>query len=166
MGEQRLLDDARQAAVRISAGSAEADAGVIEEALLTHQSGKPLYIAGALGGAAKAMADAILQRRMRDEARAFFFTPPVVVGLFAQAAQEHPVPVEEGPSTESGWSALKVFEAMPMATLSRQSGLTEEEYLHLLTTGDVQRALSLAITGILRVRTTTGPSAQGTEAGP
>ncbi len=53
-----------------------------------------------------------------------------------------------------------------MATLSRQSGLTEEEYLQLLTTGDVQRALSLAITGILRLRTTTGPSVQGTKANP
>lgn len=137
--------------------------GVIEEALLTVQAGKPLYIASALGGTAKAMADAILQRRMSGEARALFFTPPAVVGLFAQATQEFPVPAEEGPSTESGWSALKVFEAISMATLTRQSGLTEEEYLQLLTTGDVQRALSLAITGILR---TTGPSVQGTETSP
>lgn len=140
--------------------------GVIEEALLTYQAGKPLFIASGLGGAAKAMADAILQRRMSDEERALFFTPPAVVGLFAQAAREYPVPVEDGPSTESGWSALKIFEAIPMVTLSRQSGLSEKDYLYLLTTSDVQRALSLAITGILRLRTTTDPSVQGTKASP
>jgi hypothetical protein len=161
----------RHADARICLGGASGNPhrrlpGVIEEALLTCQAGKPLYIASALGGAAKAMADAILQRRISDEARALFFTPPAVVGLFAQASQEYPVPLEEGPSTESGWSALKVFEAIPMATLSRRSGLTEDEYLQLLTTGDVQRALSLAITGVVRLRRNPGPSAQTMNATP
>lgn len=126
--------------------------GVIEEALLTHTAGKPLFVAGALGGAAKAMADAILHRTMDEQARAMFFTPPAVVDLFAAFAQAYPVPDEEGPSTESGWNALRVFETMDLGSLARQAGLTDEEYIHVLTSPDVMRVLALAITGTLRFR--------------
>jgi hypothetical protein len=128
--------------------------GVIEEALFTLQAGKPLYVASALGGAAKAMADAILHRRLPEEARAMFLTPQPVVDLFGQMAPTYPVPEEEGPSTEAGWNALSLFQSLPLATLSQQAGLGEEEYVLLLTTPDLQRALGLAMTGILRLRTT------------
>jgi hypothetical protein len=126
--------------------------GVIEEALLTRAAGKPLFIAGALGGAAKAMADALLQRTMDDTAKAMFFTPPAVVDLFKEFAQAYPVPAEEGPSTASGWNALRIFEAIDLGLLSRQAGLSQDEYIQLLTSPDVLRALALAITGTLRLR--------------
>lgn len=126
--------------------------GILEEALLTHAAEKPLFVAGALGGAAKAMADAILHRTLDEKARAMFFTPPEVADLFAAFAPSHPVPEEEGPSTESGWNALHMFETMDVPTLSRRAGLTEEEYLQVLTTPDVLRVLALAVTGTLRLR--------------
>lgn len=125
--------------------------GIIEEALLTHDAGKPLFIGGALGGAAKAMADAILHRTMDEKARAMFFTPPAVVDLFSAFAQSYPVPDEEGPSTESGWNALQSLENMDLGILARQSGLTEDEYILVLTSTDVLRVLGLAITGALRL---------------
>ncbi|MGB7990853.1 MAG: hypothetical protein WCF44_15755 [Candidatus Methylophosphatis roskildensis] len=133
--------------------------GVIEEAILTCVAGKPICISGALGGAAKAMADAILHRRLSDDARALFFTPPAAVGLLAAQGAQYPVAAEEGPSIEDGWSALDYLQAIPLAQLGRQSGLSEEEYVQLLTSTDVQRALGLAIAGIIRLRSSASPAA-------
>ena len=64
--------------------------GVIEEALLTCMAGKPICISGALGGAAKAMADAILHRRLSADARAMFFTPPAAMSLLLSARRAVP----------------------------------------------------------------------------
>lgn len=139
--------------------------GVIEEALFTGLAGRPLYLSSALGGVAKVMADALLQRRMSDEARALFFTPPHVLGLFAARAAEFPIAPEEGPSTEAGWNALDFLQAIPLAQLSQQAGLSEEEYVQLLTSTDVQRVLGLAITGIVRRRTEAALGAPGAAAG-
>ena len=105
---------------------------MIEEALLTAKAGKPLYLSGALGGAAKAMADALLRRRLSDEARAMFFTPPAIAGLLSAHSAAFPVPPEEGPSSEEGWNALDDLQAIPLAQLGAKSGLTEEEYVQLL----------------------------------
>ncbi|MDG4594619.1 MAG: hypothetical protein P9F75_02820 [Candidatus Contendobacter sp.] len=126
--------------------------GVIEEALFTCMAGKPLYLSGALGGAAKVMADALLQRRMSGEARDLFFTPPPVVGLFAAWTAKSPIAPEEGPSTEEGWNALERLQSFSPKQLGQQAGLTEEEYVQLLTSTDVQRVLGLAITGVVRLR--------------
>jgi hypothetical protein len=149
---------ARHADARICLGGSAGKAtrrlpGVVEEALLTCMAGKPLYLAGALGGAAKVMADALLRRRTSDEARALFFTPPDVVGLFAARAAEFSIAPEEGPSMETGWNALDFLQAIPLAQLGHQAGLSEEEYIQLLTSTDVQRVLGLAVTGIIRLRT-------------
>jgi len=139
--------------------------GLLEEAILTCQAGKPLGISSALGGASKAMADAILQRRLSDEARAMFFTPAPIVELFGKMAADFPVPPEAGPSTETGWNALKFFQELTVSQLSQQAGLTEEEYLSLLTSNDVQRVLALAMTGILRLRASAVAANQTTETG-
>lgn len=129
--------------------------GVVEETLFTCMARKPLYLSGALGGAAKVMADALLQRRMSDEERALFFTPLDVINLFAARAAEFSVAPGEGPSTEEGWNALDFLQAIPLAQLSQQAGLSEEEYVQLLTSTDIQRVLGLAITGIVRLGTST-----------
>lgn len=126
--------------------------GVIEEALFTGLAGKPLYLSSALGGVAKIMADALLRRRMSDEARDLFFTPPPVADLFAAWAAESPIAPEEGPSTREGWNALDQLQSFSLKQLGQQAGLTEEEYVQLLTSTDVQRVLALAITGVVRRR--------------
>lgn len=146
----------RQTDARICLGGGAGKAtrrlpGVVEEALLTCMARKPLYLSGALRGAAKVMADALLHRRTSDEACALFFTPPRAVSLFAARAAEFPVVPEEGPSTEQGWNALDFLQAIPLAQLSQQAGLSEEEYVQLLTSTDVQRVLGLAVTGIIRL---------------
>lgn len=139
--------------------------GVIEEALFTGLAGRPLYLSGALGGVAKVMADALLHRRMSDEARALFFTPPPAARLFAVCAAESPIAPEEGPSTEGGWNALDRLQSFSPKQLGQQAGLSEEEYVQLLTSTDVQRVLGLAITGIVRLRTGAALGAPGAAAG-
>jgi hypothetical protein len=123
--------------------------GVIEEALCTWQAGKPLYISSALGGAAKAMADAILHRRMSEDSRSTFYTPSTMVSIFDEASKSYPVPIQDGASTETGWNAFNVFQDIPIEVLGEQSGLTKDEYLQLLTAVDVQRVIALAFKGIL-----------------
>lgn len=150
--EMALLTDARICLGGASGNPLRRLPGIIEEALLAHAAGKPLFISSALGGAAKAMSDAILRRRMDEAARAMFFTPPDVVDLFATFAHDYPAPESEGPSTESGWNALQAFETLDLGILSRQAGLTEDEYIQVLTSPDVIRVLGLAITGTLRLR--------------
>lgn len=139
--------------------------GVVEEALFTCLAGSPLYISSALGGVAKIMADALLQRRMSDESRDLFFTPPPVARLLAAWTAESLIAPEEGPSTREGWNALDQLQSFSLKQLGQQAGLTEEEYVQLLTSTDVQRVLGLAITGIVRRRTDTGLGAPGALAG-
>ena len=159
------VTDARICLGGASGKSASRLPGLIEEALLTCQARKPLYISSALGGAAKAIADAILHRRMSDDARAMFFTPIPIVKLFGDMAPAYPVPQDEGPSTETGWNALAFFQSLPLVALGRQAGLSEEEYVVLLTSPDVQRVLGLAMTGILRLRTAAASVAENAQEG-
>jgi hypothetical protein len=47
--------------------------GIIEETLYAYRAKQPLFISSALGGASKALSDAILHRRIDDKARSGFF---------------------------------------------------------------------------------------------
>ncbi len=123
--------------------------GVIEEALLTHKAHKPLYISSALGGASKAMSDAILQRRMSDEARSMFFTPQAATEQYHRYSALYPSAEYEGPSSETGWNAFDYFKNIRIETLSQNAGLTENEYIQVLTATDVQRVLGIAMSGFL-----------------
>ncbi len=130
--------------------------GVLEEALFTYQAGKPLYISAALGGASKAMADAILQRRLSDEAHELFFTPPPMVPIIESHASTQTLSFSESASTPKGWNALSEFQSIPIARLAAQSGLLEDEVLNLLTTPEPQRAMGWVIAGMGRLRASRG----------
>ena len=155
---RRELADVCHARVCIGGASGKPERrlpGVIEEALLTYQAGKPLYISSATGGASKAMADAILQRRLGDEARALFFTPSPMADIINGHAANYGVPAAESASTETGWSALAEFQSIPIARLAAQSGLLEDELLNLLTTPEPQRVLGWVIAGMGRIKANT-----------
>jgi len=130
--------------------------GVTEEALFTYKARKPLYISGALGGVSKAMADAILQRRLSDEARALFFTPSAGMAIMGNHAKKYGLAPEEGASTETGWSALAEFQTVSIARLAAQSGLLEDELLNLLTTPEPQRVMGWVLAGIGRLNVNRG----------
>jgi hypothetical protein len=118
--------------------------GVLEEALFTYQAGQPLFLAGALGGATRALCNAILPRRLTDEEKLLFYTPVEAVHLFEQFAKDYPFPPDDGPSApNSTFDALQVASAISVESLSQRTGISKDEYLMLMTTPDVGRALEL-----------------------
>lgn len=123
--------------------------GVIEEALLTSRAGKPLYISGAFGGVSKALADCLLQRRNKMDVESVFFTPDPLVQLMTAYGQSHPFADEfEGPSTSDGWSALAYFKSLSLDALGTQAGLTTEQYIDLLATPNIERAMAWVMSGV------------------
>ena len=158
----RALTAMRESLVKVShiriclGGSSIADdrrlPGVIEEALLTYSEAKPLYISSSLGGASKALSDAILHRRLSDSAKTMFYTPAPATSLFAKFNSDYPVPLTDGPSiADSDFDAFKTASAMLVQTLAERASLTQDEYLTLMTTAHVERALQLVTLGIGRL---------------
>lgn len=125
--------------------------GVLEETLFTAGTGRPLYLSGVLGGVSKRICDAVLHRKMSDEDRRAFHTPPEALTLYRKFRETYPFPSDEGPSEPGGaFDALAVCASLSVAELADKACLSEDEYLALLTTPDVERALDLARTGMLR----------------
>lgn len=148
--------------VRICFGGAASKSGrrlpgVLEEAMFAIQAGRPVYISSALGGVSRVMADALLHRRLNDWDRQQFATNPDARALMESFAGNYPYPIEEGPSvvddpTNSNWSALKVFQQQDVNQLAANAHLNNSEYINLLTTADIDRALTLIATAVQRMR--------------
>lgn len=127
--------------------------GVIEEALLACRGGtKPLYISGAFGGAAKALADCLLQRELKPGVEEMFFTPEPIVELMSGLSAEYPAVDEfEGPSTRDGWNALEWFQGVSLDKLAERSGLSTDQYINLLATPNIERAMAWVAGGVEKV---------------
>ena len=127
--------------------------GVLEEAVLTFVVGKPLYLAGAFGGITKALCDVILRRRGASSAREAFHTPLEALSLFEEFQGAYPFPESDGPSKPSApFDALAHAESMSIAKLANQANLSEDDYLTLMTSPDVGRAMQLVSLGISNSR--------------
>ena len=123
--------------------------GIIEEALLTCAAGKPLYVSDAFGGASKALAECLLQRRVKFGEEETFYTPPETASLMAAHAQNHPWPSDlEGPSTREGWNAFTWFQSQPLEDIATRAGLTLEQYCQVLAARDVESAMGWILVGI------------------
>jgi hypothetical protein len=115
--------------------------GLIEEAIMTIQAGKPILISSALGGVSQSMADLILQRRLSDEAIEQFYTVSETVQLMESWQFNHPYPIEEGPSIRFGsWNAYDYLRNIKLEDLAKSTGLTVDEYIRMMTTPDLERA--------------------------
>lgn len=124
--------------------------GVLEEALLTWEAGKPLYLSGVFGGMTKALCDVILRRRLASGTLKAFETPPEATALFAKFKEAYPCPEAEGPSLPGGqFCALAQVECITPERLADQAGLSLDDYITLMTTPEVGRALQLVSLGIV-----------------
>lgn len=115
--------------------------GLIEEAILTIQVGKPILISSALGGVSQSMADLILQRKQSDEIIEQFYTVADTASLMELWQFKHPYTKEEGPSVRGGsWSAYDFFKNIKLEDLAQPTGLSVDDYIRMMTTPDLERA--------------------------
>lgn len=126
--------------------------GIFEEALMTWEHQRPLYLLGGFGGAAEVLAQAILSP---DSACPEKLTPewhlqqtPGLANLLA-LVEQHELPSTYR-SPQSLLQALFIFvqeaRAQPAATL--RTGLTDEETRDLLGTRDVTQVVRLVRKGL------------------
>jgi hypothetical protein len=121
--------------------------GVVEEALLAVQEGKPLFLAGLLGGAARLVITAIEGQDMPED----FCRPGLIDELF----QKPPI-VETDRQTETDRlsdrrSVWLTFQETGIAGLSETNHLTAEENRELFRTPVLDRVVALVLTGLSRI---------------
>lgn len=131
--------------------------GIVEEAVFTVEAGRPLYVSSALGGVSRLIADTILQRRISESDQQHFYTPDRARQWLELFVDKHPYPADEGPSLPrssrpNGWDAFEFFRSLEIGHLAEQARLSPEEYINLLTTADVNRALTFVTQGASRIR--------------
>jgi len=126
--------------------------GVFEEALLALEHGIPLYVLGGFGGAAEALAQALLAPGpSRHEAFTVAWqearTPELANLRSAAPVAERPAGVL---STKAGLDALqrRIKLARPKLAAQMRTGLSADETRELLTTRDMRRAVELVLRGI------------------
>lgn len=127
--------------------------GVIEEAIATIRAQKPLFVSSAFGGASKALADCLLQRDLSSRDEALFFTPDTALALMQEFDGEYPPgDATEGASTHDGWNAIEWFRKQPFDELAERVGLGTDEFINLLTTPKIDRAMGWLSTGVNNLR--------------
>lgn len=127
--------------------------GIIEEALMAIRAEKPLFVSSAFGGASKALADALLHRDLDSSAKNMFLTPKATIELMDQFAEEYPPAHEtEFPSSPKSWSALTWLQQLPLESIAKVSGLELNEFINLLTTPNLDRAMGWMFAGVDRIR--------------
>jgi hypothetical protein len=131
-----------------TAGAAGRCPGVIEEALLALQGGKPLYLAGLLGGATNQIIQAFRGAKMPET----FCAPTQVNELYVV-----PPVVERDPATRQDRlvdrsAVWDDFSKAGRASLSETNGLSTEENEELFSTLVLDRMIQLVLTGLSRLR--------------
>ncbi len=131
--------------------------GVLEEAILTIQAEKPLYISSAIGGISRVICEAILRRRLSESDRSHFATPAPARAAMQMYRSEYPFPPEEGPCTiddgaTDGWNALEYLRSVDLKRLAEIAHLNIDEYINLLTTADLNRAMTMVALGVKSLR--------------
>ena len=136
----------KHADIRFCAGGGPASTkvrlpGLIEEAIMTIQAGKPILISSALGGVSQSMADLILQRKQSDEVIEQFYTDADTASLMESFQFKHPYSPFEGPSIrDASWNAYDYLRNIKLEDLAKPTGLTVDEYIRMMTTPDLERA--------------------------
>jgi hypothetical protein len=124
--------------------------GVIEEALIAVESGTPLFLARALGGATGLIIDAMMGRPMSPDFcgpaevhRLYRFPPDGVAEHDSRTAADRRV------DRDAAWNA---FREAGVSGLSRANRLTPEENAELFHTPVLDRVIQLVLVGMSRIQ--------------
>lgn len=122
--------------------------GVIEEALLSLEYRKPLYLIGALGGVTHQLIQAIRNKPMPID----FCTETEIHCHYSNP----PIGVTESETKRDGLAAREAiweeFSAYGINRLAENNGLNEEENLLLFQTTTLDEAIQTVLIGLSRVR--------------
>lgn len=122
--------------------------GIVEEAYLTIRTGQPIFMAGVLGGATRAMINALKQANSPTE-----LCPEVPV---ARLYRERPINEAQLENTDdlqwSPESVWKAFASLGLDGLSAINKLSSRENELLFVTQSVEEAIELILTGLGRIR--------------
>ncbi|MFN7939581.1 MAG: hypothetical protein U0R19_40015 [Bryobacteraceae bacterium] len=122
--------------------------GLVEEALLAVQQGKPLYVASLLGGVSEQIVTAVEGKQMPDE-----FCPTAWI----EHLYLHPPVVETDPVTRADRAIdrdaiWREFSEAGQGRIAQNNRLSAEQNNELLRTPVVERAIELVLTGLSRIR--------------
>jgi hypothetical protein len=127
--------------------------GVIEEAFVAVKAGKPLYLAGFLGGATGQVIDAMEGKQITDD----FCPPSSLQGLYDAPPLKELDQATLDDRIIDRASVWNTFAKAGHEQLSATNGLAEEENNELHHTPVVDRAIELVLTGLSRLRPTFAP---------
>lgn len=122
--------------------------GVVEEAFFAIAAGKPLYLAGFLGGAAEQVIDAVGGKRMTDE----FCRPTGIQALYDAPPIPETSQGTQADRTVDPEAVWGTFAATGITALGRANGLSQEENEELFHTPAIERAIELVLAGLSRIR--------------
>jgi len=122
--------------------------GVIEEALLSVQERRPLYLAGLLGGATRQVIDAIEGQPMPED----FCRPVQMRELFASPPWRENDPATLPDREADPKQVWMTFRETGVKDLAEQNRLDEKENAELFHTPVLDRAIQLVLTGLARLK--------------
>lgn len=127
--------------------------GVIEEALLSLEYHKPLYLIGVLGGATHQLIQAIMKKPIPSD-----FCPETAIHCHYSSP---PIRVTESETERDGLAAREAiweeFSTYGIHSLAKDNGLNEEENLLLFQTNAIDEAIQTVLIGLSRVQSATLP---------
>jgi hypothetical protein len=123
--------------------------GIFEEALLTLESGRPLYILGGFGGAGESLANFLLNKAAPELEVSWQESASPRVKTLRTLSDSRPLP-NGIRSTADSLSALRerLVLARPALAATLNTGLDDAETRDLLTTCDMGRAVQLVLKGL------------------
>jgi hypothetical protein len=124
--------------------------GLVEEALLTLKAGKPLYLLGGYGGAARAIIEALQGRQPKALTQAYQCADPQYAALLEEFNRKiAEQPIEEDPIDYD--TLVQTFAAIGIKGLN--NGLDDQENQALFATIHLEEAIILILTGLSRIET-------------
>lgn len=118
--------------------------GVLEEILISLEMNKPIFLLGAFGGVVKAVCDTLLNKKVSEE-----LTTNGQISLnsnyldLIELSKTNGFPVD--------YSRVELLLSIGLADLSSNSGLSETEYRHLMTSSFNDECIHIILKGLNKI---------------